>query len=204
MALLAVGRNAILTTGKAGITHVGACTDLNGTAVAGARQAVSWSAAGTPAAGQAGNSASISIPIAAGESPVVISLYDALSGGNRLGDFGYGGSGQQVKGLGTVVSIASDSIQSNGHGLTTDDRVFFSAVNGESLPAGLSATTLYFVRSAALTTDVFTVATTSGGAAVDITGLGEVMFQKTVINTFASPGTLTIATNTLILDLTQA
>lgn len=205
MAYTTAGRNAIGTSGKAGITHVGLCTDLAGTEVVGgsyARQAITWQAMGTPAAGQAGNNGAISIPVPVATTPMVVSYYDASTAGNRLGDFGYGSSGQQVKGVGSVVSAASDTIQSNGHGLTTDDRVFFSAVNGESLPAGVSATTLYFVLASGLTTDAFKVSTTSGGAALDITGLGEVLFQRTVLNTFASAGNLTLATNALLFDLT--
>lgn len=193
------GRNALLTSGKAGFTHIGAVTDLSGTAVAGARQAVTWQAAGTPAAGQAGNNGAISIPIAAGETVVGTALYDASSAGNRLSLDPIGSS---VRGVGSVDAIATDLIQSNGHGLTTDDRVFVRAVMGETLPTGLSITTLYFVLASGLTTDAFKLSTTSGGSAVDITALGELQFYKTVPNTFASAGNLTIATNALILDLT--
>lgn len=202
MALNTAGRNAMLTSGKGGFTHVGALTDLSTTAVAGARQPVTWQAAGTPAAGQAGNNGSISIPIASGETPMVLGLYDALSAGNLLGIFGYGSSGQQVKGLGTV-DATTDLFLSKAHGLTTDDRVFFSAVNGEAIPTGVVVTTLYFVLATGLTTDAFAVSTTSGGSALNVTVSGEVMFQKTVPNTFASSGNLTIATNALILDMTE-
>lgn len=202
MALNTAGRNAMLTSGKAGFTHVGALTDLSTTAVAGARQAVTWQAAGTPAAGQAGNNGAISIPIAVGETPMVLGLYDALSAGNLLGIFGYGSSGQQVKGLGTI-DAGTDLFLSKAHGLTTDDRVFFSAVNGEAIPTGIVVTTLYFVLAAGLTTDVFQVSTTSGGSALNVTVSGEYLFQKTVPNLFASAGNLTIATNALILDLTE-
>lgn len=205
MPLNNTGRNALLTSGKAGITHVGLLTDIATAEVSGgsyARQAITWQAAGTPAAGQAGNNGAISIPIPAGTTVQSVGLWDALSAGNLLGVEPYGSAGQVVKGVGTVVSIASDQIQSNGHGLVTDDRVFFSTVNGEALPAGLSATVLYFIRATGATVDLFTVATTSGGAAVDITGLGEVAFWKTVPNTFASAGSLSIATNALLLDLT--
>lgn len=203
MALNTAGRNALLTSGKGGFTHVGALTDLSTTAVAGARQAVTWQAAGTPAAGQAGNNGSISIPIASGETPMVLGLYDALTAGNLLGIFGYGSSGQQVKGLATVLA-SSDVFTSYAHGLTTDDRVFFSAVNGEAIPTGIVVTTLYFVLASGLTTDAFSISTTSGGGALNVTVSGETMFQKTVPNTFASAGNLTIATNALILDLTEA
>jgi len=83
--LIAAGRNALLTSGKAGFTHIGALLDISTpTQAAGARQAVTWQAAGTPAAGQAGNNGAISIPIAAGETVVATALWDASTAGNRL------------------------------------------------------------------------------------------------------------------------
>ncbi len=194
------GRNALGTSGKAGITHVGAVTDLSGTEVAGgsyARQAVTW---GSMSSGACTNTGALTIPIPAGTTVVGIGYYDALSSGNLLGTFPYGSSGQVVKGFGTAAT--SDTITSNGHGLATDDRVFVWAVNGESLPTGLSATTLYYVRATGLTTDAFTLATTSGGAAVDITGVGELAWAKTVPNTFASAGNLTVAIGATSIDLT--
>ena len=203
MPLNNTGRNALLNSGKAGFTHVGALTDLSGTEVTGgsyARQAVTWQAAGTPAAGQAGNNGSITIPIPAGSTPVAIGLYDALTVGNLLGILPYGSAGQVVDGVATVAT--SDTFTSVAHGLTTDDRVWFTTVSGDALPTGLSATTLYYVRATGLTADTFTVATTSGGAAVDVTAAGECAFWKTVPNTFASAGNLTIATNALLLDAT--
>lgn len=204
MPLTAAGRNALLTSGKAGFTHVGALTALTPTEVAGgsyARQAVTWQAAGTPAAGQAGNNGAIAIPIPAAATPIVLALYDASTAGNLLGTLPYGSAGQPVSGVGSVDAIATDLIQSNGHGLTTDDRVFVSTVNGEALPAGLSATTLYFVLASGLTVDAFKLSTTSGGAATDITALGELAFFKTVPNAFASAGNINLATNALLLDL---
>lgn len=205
MPLNNTGRNALLTSGKGGFTHVGALTALTPTEVAGgsyARQAVTWQSAGTPAAGQAGNNGSITIPIPASTTVVALGLYDAVSAGNNLAILPYGSSNQVVTGVASVDAIATDLIQSNGHGLTTDDRVFVSTVNGEALPTGLGATTLYFVLASGLTTDAFKLSTTSGGSAVDITALGELAFWKTVPNTFASAGNLTIATNQLLLDLT--
>lgn len=203
MPLLTAGRNAMLASGKGGFTHVGALTALTPTEVAGgsyARQATTYATPGTPAAGQSGNTGALSIPIPAGNTVVALGLYDASTSGNLLAVLPYGSSGQVVKGVGVVDTIANDTILSRGHGLTTDDRVFVSAVNGEALPTGLSATTLYFVRATGLTTDAFTLATTSGGSAVDITALGELAFWKTVPNTFASDGAVTLAISALILD----
>lgn len=203
MPLTAAGRNALLTSGKAGFTHVGALTALTPTEVAGgsyARQPVTWQAAGTPAAGQAGNNGAIAIPIPAASTPIALALYDALSAGNLLGTLPYGSSGQPISGIGTI-DAATDLILSKAHGVTTDDRVYVSTVNGEALPAGLSATTLYFVLAAGLTADAFALSTTSGGSAVNVTVSGELAFWKTVPNLFASAGNINLATNALLLDL---
>jgi hypothetical protein len=203
MSYTTAGRNAIGTSGKGGVTHVGMCTDLAGTEVTGgtyARQAVTW---GSMASGITTNTGAIAIPIPAGVTPVVVSYFDALSAGNRLGDFGYGSTGQLAKAIGTAAATG-DLITAPAHGFTTDDRVICSGVNGAAVPAGLSATTLYFVKAAGLTTDVFAVALTSGGAAVDITANGSLMIQKTVPNTFASAGNANFAIGQLNIDLTEA
>lgn len=200
MPLNTAGRNAILTSGAPGITHIGALTDLSTTEVSGgsyARQAVTWAAA---ASGQRASSGALSIPIPAGTTPFVVGAYDALSAGNLLGIFPYGSSGQVVDGVATVA--VTDLFTSIAHGVTTGDRVFFSAIAGEALPTGVSATVLYFVIATGLTADVFSVSTTSGGAALDVTGAGEVAFYKTVPNTFASAGNLAIAAGAIIVDAT--
>ena len=196
------GRNALLTSGKGGVGHVGAVTDIAGTEVAGgsyARQAVTWGAA---ASGAATNTGALTIPIPAGSTPVALAYYDALSAGNLLGVFPYGSAGQVLDGVATVT--AADTFTSNAHGLAADDRVFVAAVAGETLPTGLSASTLYFVRATGLTSDTFTLATTSGGAAVDVTAAGELVWFKTVPNTFASSGNLTVAIAAASIDLTFA
>lgn len=199
MPLTTTGRNKLLDSGKSAFSHIGAVTDLSGTEVAGgsyARQAITFAAA---ASGIADNNAQITIPIPAGTTVVCLAAYDAASAGNRLSLDPWGSSGQVLKGVGTAAT--SDTITSNGHGLATDDRIMFVAVAGESLPTGLSATTLYFVRATGLTADAFTVATTSGGAAVDITAVGELAWFKTVPNTFASAGNIVLATGAYDLDL---
>lgn len=202
MPLTTAGRNALLDSGKTAFTHAGAFTDVGTTEVSGgsyASQAITWAAAGS---GVVATSAQLTIPIPAGTTVQTVGDFSALSAGSIYAYAGYH-STAPAKGVATVLS-SSDTFTSYAHGLTTDDRVFFWPVNGEALPTGLSATTLYFVRSTGLTTDAFTVATTSGGAAVDITVAngGEVGFQRTVPNTFASAGNLVIASGQHTLDAT--
>lgn len=199
MPLTTAGRNALLTSGASGITHIGALTAISGTEVAGgsyARQAITFAAA---SGGIRDNTAQLTIPIPAGTTVVAIAGYDASSAGNQLSLDPYGSSGQVLKGVGTAAT--TDLITSNGHGLTTDDRVFVAAVAGESLPTGLSASTLYYVLASGLTTDAFKLSTSSGGTAVDITAVGELAWFKTVPNTFSSAGNLVIAAGAYDLDL---
>lgn len=67
------------------------------------------------------------------------------------------------------VSVADDTIEISGHGLSVDDEMYFSA-DGGSLPTGLVDGTTYYVVSP--DTDTFKVSTSIGGAAVNITGAG--------------------------------
>jgi hypothetical protein len=196
MPLTTQGRNDLLTNGLTSFAYVTANSDLSGTEVATTRQAVTWTAA---AAGVRDNNAQLTIPMPAAGTAVVGSVRSAVTAGNEEATFQIGST---LKGVGSVDSAATDLIQSDGHGLTTDDRIFFATVSGESLPAGLSATTLYWVLASGLTADLFKISTSSGGAAVDITALGECAFFKTVPNTFASAGNLVIATGALDMDAT--
>jgi hypothetical protein len=197
MPLTVAGKNNLISVTS--MTHAGAYTDLGATETSGgsyARQAITWAAA---SGGTRANSAQLSIPINAGQTIQAVGVWDAVTAGNSQGFWQIGST---IRGAGTVTA-ATDTFASFGHGLTTDDRVFFATVAGESLPAGLSATTLYFVRATGLTADAFTIATTSGGAAVDITANGEVSFYRTVPQTFSISGNLILpATTGLVVDAT--
>jgi hypothetical protein len=197
MPLTTAGKTNLISVTS--FTHAGAYTDLGATEVAGgsyARQAITWAAA---SGGTRANSAQISIPIPAGTTVQTVGVWDASSAGNSQGFWQIGST---VTGTGTATA-STDTIASFAHGVTTDDRVFFTAPAGSSLPTGLSATVLYFVRATGLTADAFTVALTSGGAAVNITADGEVAFFKTVPQTFSIAGNLVLPVTTgLVIDAT--
>lgn len=199
MPLTTTGRNNLLTNGATSFAYLTAFSDLGVTEISTTRQAITWAAA---ASGQRANSVALTLPVTAGTTVAAIGIYDTLTAGNQQAYFPVGSSGQYVDGV--VTAASTGTFTSVAHGLTTDDRVFFSAVAGEALPATLSTTTLYFVRATGLTADSFTIATTSGGAAVTFTTGGEAAFFKTVPNTFASAGNLTVAIGALTLDGTFA
>lgn len=196
MPLTTTGRNDVLTNGLTNFTHVTANNDLSGTESASSRVAVTWTSA---ASGVRDNNAQLSVPMPAASTAIVGSVRSASSAGNEEATFQIGST---LRGAGSVDATATDLIQSDGHGLVADDRVFFTTVLGDALPAGLSATTLYWVISTGLVTDAFKVSTSQGGAAVDITTLSELAWFKTVPNTFASAGNLVISTGALDIDAT--
>lgn len=197
MPLTTTGKNNLISITS--FTHASAWQDLGVTESTGgnyARQPITWAAA---ASGARANSAQVSIPIAAGQTIQAVGVHDALTGGGSQGFFQIGSA---LRGSASVAA-AGDAFTSIGHGLTTDARVFFATNGGDALPTGLSLTTLYFVRATGLTADVFSVATTSGGAAVDITVSGEVSWFVTVPQTFSIAGNLILpATTGLVIDVT--
>lgn len=79
------------------------------------------------------------------------------------------GTALSVTGSGTAFTAAvSDTITSAGHGLSNGDVLLLTST--DTLPAGLSVNTPYYVISA--TTNTFELSATSGGSAVDITDTG--------------------------------
>jgi hypothetical protein len=202
MPLTTTGKNNLIAVTS--YTHAGALTDIAATPteVSGgsyARQSITWGAA---ASGARGASAQITIPIPASTTVVAVGVWDALTAGT-LQMFNQIGS--TANGVATVATTG-DLFTTIGHGLSADDRVFFTAPGGQpgpTVPAGLSANTIYFVRATGLTANAFTVATTSGGAAVDVTADGEVAWFKTVPQTFSVAGNLILpATTGLVVDVT--
>lgn len=74
--------------------------------------------------------------------------------------------------LGPFTAATSDTFTVPGlSGLANGDRVTFLTTHGSSLPTGITEGALYFVIS--LSGDTFQVSLTSGGAAVDVTGVGD-------------------------------
>jgi hypothetical protein len=217
-----VAQNEALKSGTGGgiagiITHVGvntlvtapptdttpgtgtnaAATEATGGSPAYARQAVTW---GTPASGQVSNTGILTFDVPAGTYGF-LTFWNASSG-NSSNYRGYAPLNGSTKGYGEVDStdVTNDTITSSGHGLANADRVMVFNVFAESLPAGLTEGAAYFVVSSA--TDTFKVSNTSGGSAVDITGQGELYFQKVVPEVFGAQGQITVAASALVLDMT--
>ncbi len=70
-----------------------------------------------------------------------------------------------------TISVATPGVVTwTGHGFVAGQPIVFSTTG--ALPTGLTAGTIYYVVSAGLTADAFSVAATPGGAAIDTTAAG--------------------------------
>jgi len=181
-----------------GTTATAAATEATGANAPNARQAVTW---GTPSTGTVSNSGALTFDVPAGTYGFF--TYWSASTGNSGTQFqGYAcfGGASPKKGFGTVDSadVTADTITSNGHGLVNGDRVIAFNVVGETIPTGITEGAAYFVVGAA--TDTFQISTTSGGSAVNLTGQGEIYFEKVVPEVFAGQGQITAAIGALVLD----
>ncbi len=201
MPLTDAGKNACLTGGLGNaITHISAHTTIpnssgNSEVTGGsyARVSVSW---GSAASGVRSNSGILTIEIPAATTAAYLGYWSASSNGTF---YGYSPVNDSLLGFGLVGSngVSVDSLTSNGHGLTNGTRVAFTAVGGESLPAGISAATLYYVVGTG--TDTFQISTSLGGSAVNITGQGEFFWQSCTPEVFAGAGQLVLAVGDLDL-----
>lgn len=183
------------------LTDPGTATDaltgeVTGGSPAYARKAAVWGAA---ASGAKSNSGSVVFDVPASTTVGFVTYWNA-STGNTNNFLGYGHLNSTIKGFGSVdaTDVTNNTITSVAHGLPNDRRVMVYNVHGESLPAGLTEGVIYFVVGTA--TDTFQVSLTQGGAAVDITGKGELWFADLVPETFAAQGTLTLNAAAIVLD----
>ena len=79
-------------------------------------------------------------------------------------------------GVGTAVA-STDTITIPGlTGVSVGDRIVFYAPTGGTIPTGITAGTVYYVKT--LSTNDITISTSSGGSTLDITAAGQVLAYK--------------------------
>lgn len=134
------------------------------------RKAVSFGAA---SGGTMASDASVSwTSVFATETYQAWSLWDASTGGYCLATGWLTGGATPKAFAVSTTDLSANLIACKAHGLAADDRVVFAAEALGTMPTGLTAGTVYWVISGGLTADVFSVSTSQGGAAVDITAVG--------------------------------
>lgn len=178
--------NAIGTT-----THLGLHTALGaaGAEVAGgspayARKAITWNTGTNPKT----IAAAVTFDVPAGTTVMAVQAWSASTAGTSRAWQPAGNLARRAFSVDSA-GVTANLIFSPAHGVTTNDRVVFWPTIGAVLPTGLAEDTGYFVISTGLTTDAFSVSTTLGGGAVDITAIGDGDLQKFVPEVFAGQGT---------------
>jgi hypothetical protein len=133
-----------------------------------ARQALARSGAGFSRSGQTvSNAGVVNFPQATSGSETLThwSLGTASSGAGKILF-----SGPLVTGLKLFAAKTSDTLHVPGSAFAVDGRVVAFAVPGVSLPTGLVAGTVYWVKTAS--GEDITLSATQGGATLDITATG--------------------------------
>lgn len=163
-----------------------------------ARQAVARSGSGFAVSGSSANLvANASFPTCTGTGDTLThcGLVSSSSGAGILLAKAVIGTGPKL----FTADATSDLITSPAHGRSAGDKVIFEALEGLSLPTGITEGTTYFVIATGLTTDAFKISTTLGGSAVDITvsGAGMFFFSTPIVVTSAPAVTPIITTATV-------
>jgi len=137
-----------------------------------ARQAVARSGAGWTVSGNnVTNAALITFP-AASSGPSTVFYVGIGSASSGAGNLNF--TCPMGTNIGPCASddTAGDNVTIPAHGLSVDDRIAFFADGSElGLPTGITAGTVYFVKTVTDTNNVI-LSTTSGGSAVNITAVG--------------------------------
>lgn len=199
MPLSTTSRNAAIAAVAAQATHLSLHADvpgelgsfeLAGGAPAYARQAVTWN---TPAAGGMALAAAVTFDVPPGQ-VAFVGLWDAAVSGSCLGYAPINGGALWAFGR---AEASSDRISAAAHGLISGDRVILTAPPGGTLPAGLSDGVLYHVVNATL--GAFQVALSPLIGPVDVSGDGDLIWQRVAVDVFSLQGTVTVDSVTFVI-----
>ncbi len=164
-------------------------TEVTGGSPAYARKAITWNAAAT---GSKDITAAVTFDVPTGTTVRAVQLWSLSTAGTSRAWIPAGSTARRAFSV-IAGDLAGNTIQSPGHGLSAGQSVVFWPTIGAALPTGLVEDTEYFVIATGLTTDVFEVSATLGGAAVDITAIGDGDVQKFTPEVFAGQGTYQVS-----------
>jgi hypothetical protein len=165
--------------------------ELTGGSPAYARQAVTWSAA---SGGSMSMSGTLTFNVPA-STVAFIGFWDALTSGNFQGMFPDAASGNPFE---FAVPSSTGVFLTPGSSYGANQTVTGFASAGATFPGGITAGTVYYVKSPA--TDSFSLSATSGGSALAISSDGSGVIQAIAVNVFASQGTFTVTSATVSIS----
>jgi hypothetical protein len=157
-----------------------------------ARVAVTWSAAASNSKSLSGTPYNLNAP--ASSTVAFIGFWDAATSGNFQGMFP-NAAGASAYGFAAPSSTGVLLAPGSAYAANATVCVFPSA--GSALPGGLTAGTVYYVKSPA--SDSFSLSATSGGSAITLTSDGSGIVQAVTVETFGSAGTFTLNSGSVSL-----
>jgi hypothetical protein len=125
--------------------------------------------------------------VPAGSTVEWVGMWTALAAGSFWGCSPAGAGDRRAF---CAPDIATDVLDSPAHGFADGDQVVVWAGLGAGLPAPLAEGTIYFVVNS--TTDTLQLSLTSGGAAINLTTIGDGDLQQIIPETFAAQGQYTV------------
>lgn len=201
MPLVTAGYNALLSGGLSNVItfaslHNGdpsttGANELTGGSPAYARKAVSWAGVSS---GQIATNAAMTFDVPASSTVYHLGLWSAVTAGTFYGYFPAGGFAAKA----ASVLASSDVVTSYAHGYSDTQTVLVYDIAAAGAPTGLTEGTVYFIISSA--TDTFSLSTTSGGSAVNVTANGQLAVQRILPEVFAAQGQYQVASGALTLD----
>jgi hypothetical protein len=198
--LTANGRNQLLDSSD--VAYLGLHTaypgesgtnECSGGSPAYARKSVTFAAA---SGGSRATSTAPVFDVASGTTVRWIGYWTAVTAGSMRACAPNGGSPKEFQ-----VDVTNNRILCEGHGYSADQKIVFY---GGTPPTGLTAGTVYFVRTpTSADPDHFEVSTTAGGAAIDLTGQpgADCVVSIIVEETYGAQGTFTATSGQTTLSL---
>ena len=161
--------------------HATGGNEVTGGSPAYARKAATWDAA---ASASRALSAAVTFDVPAATTVRYVGRWTALTGGTFLGMSALNGTEKEFS-----VDLTANTVKQVAHGYTNGDQVVFL---GGTPPGGLTEGVIYYVVGA--TTDTYQVATTAGGAAIDLTAepAASCVASKIIPETYGAQGTLQV------------
>ena len=156
-----------------------------------ARIAITWSSASGSSKALSGTPYTFNTP--ASSTAAFIGFWDASSSGNFSGMFPNGGATVYTFAAPTSTSI----LLAPGSSYSAAQTVVVFPTAGSVLPSGLTAGTIYYVKSPS--SDSFSLSATSGGSAISLSADGSGIIQAITVETFAGAGTMPVASGSVSL-----
>ena len=153
-----------------------------------ARLPITWGSPSGESVSLAGTPYTFNVP--ASSTVAWIGFWDASSSGNFSGMLPNGGA--------TAYAFAAPSstgvLLAPGSSYTANQQVVVFPTGGATLPTGLTAGTVYYVKAPAA--DSFSLSATSGGTAITLTADGAGIIQAITQEAFSSAGTFAVNSGT--------